>query len=214
MLDRRNRIVLEMLYDVPYFKNRNWFLKNIVGNWEIVPVYTFQTGEPVTAQSAVDSNKNGDSADDRVMLNTAGDPNVGSNVTALKNGAGQTVGYVANNPNAGYIQAPVGTMPNAGRNTLTLNPIDNIDVSLVKRFSVTERFHLEFSARASNILNHPQYVGGYVNDVYPVQNIGQGTALGDLERSTLEPTSTIFGQWSQAFSSNPRFMQLALKLIF
>ena len=214
LLDRRNRIVLQMLYDVPYFKNRNWFLKNIVGNWEVVPVYTFQTGEPVTAQSAVDSNRNGDTADDRVMVNPLGNSSVGSNVTPLVNSAGQMVGYVANNPNAGYLQAPVGTLPNAGRNTLTLNPIDDIDLSLLKRFNVTERVRLEFAAHITNIFNHPQYVGGYVNDVYPVTNIAQGTALGDLERNTLEPTSGIFQQWSQAFSSNPRFMQLSLKLIF
>jgi hypothetical protein len=214
LLDHRNRIVLEMLYDVPYFKNRNWFLKNIVGNWEIAPVYMFQSGEPVTPQSATNSNLTIDSAPDRTIINPAGSANLGTAVTPLTNSAGDVVAFLANNPNARYVEAPKGTLPNAGRNTISLNPIDDIDLTLVKRFNVTERVRLEFSARAFNIFNHPQYVGGYLNDVYPVLNGGAGYASGDIERTTLEPQSSVFEQWSQGFSSNPRQMQLALKLIF
>jgi hypothetical protein len=225
LLDHRNRIVLELLYDAPYFKNRNWFMKNIIGNWEIAPVYMFQTGEPVTAQSAVDSNLNVDSAPDRTIINPAGAANLGTGVTPLTAQVGgcsptsatnpcPIVGFVANNPNARYVQAPEGTLANAGRNTLTLNPINDIDLTLVKRFNITERFRLEFSARAFNILNHPQYTGGFLDDVAPVLNGGEGAATGNIERPSLEPQSTLFQQWSQTFSSNPRQLQLALKLIF
>ena len=93
LLDYRNRIVLQMTYDVPYFKKSNWFLKNLVGNWEIAPVYTYQSGQHVTPQSIVDSNLNGDSAPDRVIINPAGNASVGSSVTALTNSAGQTVAF-------------------------------------------------------------------------------------------------------------------------
>lgn len=214
LLDHRNRIILQVLYDVPYFKNRNWLLKNVVGNWEIAPVYTYQTGELVTAQSTVDSNLNGDSAPDRVIVNSGGDNSIGSGVTALTNSAGATVAYLANNPKAGYIVAPEGTLPNASRNTLSLNPINDIDASAIKRIALTERFKLEFSVRAFNIFNHPQYTGGYLNDVAPTLNGGQGGSSGILQRNTLLPSASVFQQWDQGFSSNPRQMQLALKLIF
>jgi hypothetical protein len=214
LLDHRNRIVLEMLYDVPYFKNRNWFMKNVIGNWEIAPVYMFQSGELVTAQSAVDSNLNGDSAPDRVFINPSGDPHVGSGASALKDTAGDTVAYLATNGGAGYITAPKGTLPTAGRNTLALNPTDDIDLTLLKRFSLTERARVEFSLRAFNLFNHPQYTGGYLDDVYPIQNGAQGGSVGNIERLALEPNSTTFQQWSQGFSSNPRQLQLALKLTF
>ena len=94
-----------------------------------------------------------------------------------------------------------------------LSPIDDIDLSLLKRFNVTERFYLEFSARVFNIFNHPQYVGGYLNDVAPFA-YAAGTASGDLVGTTIEPGNANFEQWSQAFSRNSRQMQLALKLIF
>ncbi len=213
LLDHRDRVVLSMIYDVPYFKNKNWFMRNIVGNWEVAPVYQYQTGQWVTPQSAVDSNLNGDSAPDRVMINANGTGNVGTDVTALMNSSGETVAYLANNPNAKFVNSPKGTLPNSGRSLLTMNPIDNIDLTALKRFSITERFNLEFSVRASNILNHPQYVGGNISDVLPV-NYGAGTIAGDLARTTAEPSSINFALWSQAFSSNPRSLQLALKLVF
>jgi hypothetical protein len=223
LLDYRNRIVLQMIYDVPYFRNRNWFMKNLLGNWEIAPAYTYQSGQHVTPQSGTDSNLNGDSAPDRVMINPSGNLNIGSDATPLTNSAGQTVAYLADNPNAKFVTSPKGTLPNAGRSLLNLNPIDNIDLTLLKRFTVTERVRLEFSARVSNVLNHPQYTGGYLNDVGSFggsAGIGagggyaQGSIGGTLARSAIEPNSSIFGQWSQAFSSNPRSMQLALKLTF
>lgn len=217
LLDHRNRIVLQVLYDLPYFKNRNWFIKNLVGNWEIAPVYMYQTGELVTAQSTVDSNLNGDAAPDRVIINPAGNNSIGTGTTPLTNSANQIVAYLANDPTAGYIVAPKGALANAGRNTLSLNPINNIDLTAVKRIAITERFKLEFSARAFNVLNHAQYTGGYLNDVAPVFPNGaggQGGSNGILQRNTLLPSSSVFEQWSQAFSSNPRQMQLALKLVF
>ena len=213
LLDHRNRVVLQMIYDAPFFKNSNWLLKNVLGNWEIAPVYIYQTGQLATPQSAVDANLNTDSATDRVFINSAGTPGVGSGVTALTNSAGYTVAYLANNPNAMYIAGGEGTLPNGGRSLVHLNPIDDIDLTLMKRINVTERFRLEFSVRAFNIFNHPQYVGGFLNDVAPVA-YAQGTSSGDLARTTIIPGNTNFLDWSQAFSSNPRQMQLALKLIF
>jgi hypothetical protein len=213
LLDHRNRIILTAIYDVPYFKNRNWFMKNLLGNWEVAPVYTYQSGQLVTPQSGVDSNLNTDSAPDRVIINTLGSSSVGSGTVPLANSAGDTVAYLATNPNARFINAPVGTLPNAGRSLMALNPTNDIDLTLMKRFNITEGIRMEFSARAFNIFNHPQYTGGYLNDVFP-QGYAQGTSGGDLARNTLIPGNTSFQQWSQAFSSNPRQMQLSLKLTF
>jgi len=207
-LDHRQRFTFEMIYDVPFFKNSNWFMKNIVGNWEIAPVYTYQTGTLVTVQSGTDSNLNTDSATDRTIINPSGSPYLGSNVTSLKNSNGDVVAYLATNPNAMYIKAGLGTLPNAARDTMHLNPINDIDATAAKRFNVTERFALEFSARVGNVLNHPQYVGGFINDVAPLG------FTGGLQRQVMEPQATIFHQPSQAFSSNPRGMALALKLTF
>ncbi len=208
-LDHRNRITLELMYDVPFFKHSNWFLKNVVGNWSVAPVYTYQSGTYYTVLAGVDSNLNGDSAPDRALVNpNGGSFNVGSGVTALKNSGGATVAYLVDNPSAGYAQAPKGTISTAGRNTNELNPIDDIDVFAAKRINFTERTAMEFSARASNVLNHPQYSGGYINDVRP------NGATGTDQLLFAEPSQPLFGQLSQVWSSNPRTMVLTLKFIF
>ena len=207
-LDHRQRFTYEVLYDLPFFKHSNWLMKNIVGNWEVAPIYTYQTGTLVDIQSGVDANLNADSAGDRTFINPAGQANVGSGVTALTNTAGDTVAYQANNPNARYIQAGEGTLPNGGRNTGHLNPIDDIDMTIAKSFNFTEGKKLQFSARFINLLNHPQYIGGFLSDVAPIGFTSSAV------HNFLEPQSGIFDQASQAFSSNPRQLQLALKFIF
>ena len=61
----------QLTYDLPFFKNSNWFMKNIVGNWQFSPIYTFQSPEYATVQSNADSNLNGDSAPDRAIVNSS-----------------------------------------------------------------------------------------------------------------------------------------------
>ena len=71
-LDRPHRLTLVGVYDLPFFKNSNFLMKNLVGNWEIAPSYTFQSPQYTTVQSTVDSNLNNDSAGDRVFINPNG----------------------------------------------------------------------------------------------------------------------------------------------
>ncbi len=208
-LDHRNRFTFSAVYDVPYFKkSSNWFMKNLVGNWEVAPIYTYQTGTLFTVQSGVDSNLNGDSAPDRTIVNPNGNPNIGTAASPLTNSAGQVVAYLANNPAAGYVQAPKGTIANGGRNTGMLEPIDDIDLFAAKRFSFKEHDGLEVSIRLFNLLNHPQYTGGYLNDVAP------NGATNTAQREVFEPQTSIFMQPSQAFSSNPRGITLGAKFTF
>ena len=244
ILDHRHRFTLALVYDVPFFKNSNRFLRNTVGNWEIAPIYTYQSGQWVTAQSGLDSNLNGDSAGDRTILNPSGVKGTGTGVSPLCrsavpnqatnctfsnifctgdvaiDGAGSgctvgvdvidnVVGYGANNSNAQYVRAGYGARSDVGRNTLQLAPINDWDVTALKRFSITERFRLEFQAQATNIFNHPQYVGGFLNDVRPPNPAFTGS-----QRNMLLPANADFNNASTVFSSNPRTLQLVLKIFF
>lgn len=207
-LDHRHRISIAAYYDLPYFKNGNWLRRNVLGNWLLAPIYTYQTGEPADVQSGVDANLNGDSAGDRTIFNPKGTPGTGSGVTALTNSGGAIVAYLANNPNAQYITAGKGALPNAGRNTLQTRPINNLDLTAGKRFNFTERTRLEFQAQFLNVLNHPQFTPGFTNRV---DSIGY---TGTAATNYLKPSNAIFNQPDQAFASNSRTLQLALKFIF
>ncbi|HWB83675.1 MAG TPA: TonB-dependent receptor [Bryobacteraceae bacterium] len=206
-LDRRQRLTFSWVYDAPWFRqSHSWLAKNVAGNWRFVGTYTAETGELATAASNIDSNLNLDSAGDRTIINPAGQANLGSGVTPLTNSAGETVAYLASNPNARYILAGPGAYPNGGRNTVQMPGINNFDLSLAKRFNITESKSVEFRCDASNAFNHPQYTSGYINSVRLTTQVSQ--------RTFLQPDNTAFQNWSENFPSNDRTLQLALKLYF
>jgi Carboxypeptidase regulatory-like domain/TonB dependent receptor len=216
-LSRAHRFTLAAVYDLPYFKQGNWFMRNIVGNWGFSPVYTYESPQWATVQSATDSNLNGDSAGDRAVFNPRGTPGTGSGVTPLLNTAGDTVGYLANNPNAQYIVAGAGALATSGRNTLATDPTNDFSLATYKDISITERVRFRIGAQFANILNHPQYIPG--------SNPGQGLGVNDVTSFLTGPNSTsylnyltpgnaIFNNPKAVFASNARTIGLVAKFTF
>lgn len=225
-LDHTHRITLESDYDFKAFRGSNWLMRNLVGNWTFVPIYTYESPEYATVLNG--SNALGLPSSDgaylgRPIINPNGVKGTVSAVTAVTNAnlvplcypgvlvcPADTIGYTANNPNAYYIQAGAGTMPDAPRNTLAGRPTNNLDFAAFKRFTVHDHYSLEFGAQAFNVLNHAQYIPGSVDDVSAIGYTG-------LSYQTIlaggKPSSN-FGRSDLAFTNNPRTMQLSGKLIF
>jgi hypothetical protein len=224
-LDHRHRLTISALYDVPFLKsNSNWFMKNLVGNWEIAPVYTYESPEYFTVQSGIDSNLNNDAAIDRTIVNPNGVAHTGSDVVGLDRNGNQIpltgataaqvaqqpniVAYLALNPNARYIRAGYGAYANSGRNTEPTRPINNVDLSLLKRFNFTERLRTEWGAQFLNAFNHPQFIPGSINNTALVNTYNNST-LGFVTVN-----SATFNNPERAFSSNPRVIQIVAKFIW
>ena len=207
-LSRTHRLTIETIYELPFYKHSNWLLKNLVGNWTVAPIYTYQSPEYGTVQSGDDANLNGDAAPDRTVINPNGVKGTGSGVVPVKDSSGATVAYSAKNPNAYYIQAGPGALANGARNTLPLRPTNDVDATASKRINFTERYALEFQAQAFNVLNHPQFLSGSINTINSIGDTSGTT------RSFLLPSNGLFNQPQKVFASNSRVMQLALKLSF
>lgn len=214
-LSRTHRFTLAAVYDLPFFKNGNWLMKNIVGNWGFSPVYTYESPQWADVQSALDANLNGDSAGDRAIFNPSGVPGTGSDVTALTNSAGDVVGYLATNPNAQYIVAGPGALATSGRNTLATRPTNDFSLSTYKEINLTERFKFRLGAQFANILNHPQFIPG--------SNPGQGLGVNDVNSFTtntssylsyLTPGDSNFNNPRSVFASNARSIALVAKFTF
>lgn len=212
-LDRRHRFVTALTYDLPFFrKSENRFARTLLGGFSFAGTYTFESGEKATVRSGIDSNLNGDSAGDRSIRNPNGVRNTGSAVSALKNTAGQIVGYLANNPNAEYIQAGLGAVTSSARNTLQLPNTNNLDFSIFKNFRFGEVRRIQLRADMFNAFNHPQYIPGSPNDVSPRATTGVA-GIAQLSTTNLLPGGT-FNRPDLIFSSNPRVVQLALRFDF
>src|SRR5207249_5016926 len=87
-LDVRHKFALSASYEVPKVKNENVFARIFLNGYQLSSVYLAQTGQPVTLQSGFDSNRNGDTAGDRVILNPFGSGSTGSDVFRVCEGAG------------------------------------------------------------------------------------------------------------------------------
>jgi len=217
-LDHRHRFVSSVIYELPWFKDRTGFTKLLLGGFNIAGTYTYETGERVTIRSGNDANLNGDNAGDRAIFNPSGTEGVGSQVTPLcRIGScfdsaghlvGTVVGYLANNPNARYIQTGSGAQSNIGRNSFLLPAINNVDFSIFKNFRFGESKLFQIRADFFNLFNHPQYVPGSVNSVDPVTTTGLTTL------NQVNPLTPDFLNPSAVLSSNPRVIQLGARFNF
>ena len=192
-LDVRHKVALTFLYDTPRVNSNNRFIRGAMNGWEWTGSYLFQGGQPVTIQSGVDSNGNGDAAGDRAILNPSGAEGVGSLVNKVCRGAtgvtsitanttaacatANTVGYVAVNPNARYIQAGVGTLSNLGRNTFNSPHFNVWNMAILNNHKLTERFGLQLRLEAFNVSNHPNFAFGNLSVIGTNTNaLNQGYA--------------------------------------
>jgi len=213
-LDHRHRFVASAIYDVPLFNSsRNW-VRAIAGGWSLAGTLTFESGEKAAVRSGVDANLNGDNAGDRTIINPNGVPGTCSTTTGIDATGhtaatpGSIVAYVANNPNAQYIQARLGAFSNAGRNTLQLPGINNLDFSIFKNFRIREGMKVQFRVDMYNAFNHAQFVPGSINGV---EATGQTSAAATNLVTVGNP---FFNRPDQVFTSHPRFVQLALRFNF
>jgi Carboxypeptidase regulatory-like domain len=236
VLDHRQRFTLSLVYDSRWYAHSpNWFLKNVVGNYQFTPVYFYEVGQWATGQSQQDSNLNLDNAGDRTIWNAAGVSNRGSDVFAICNsslpvgpnlptcGASGSepyvVGYQAVDPTARYIQTGIGALATSGRNTIASPAINNLDLGVSKGFKFGERMEFRFGVLAINALNHPQYTTGFVSqaDSFSAAAGGQRNVLGPANSTAttvglLNFPNGQFGNFKSAFGSNAR--QLALNAHF
>jgi hypothetical protein len=107
------------------------------------------------------------------------------------------------NPNA-FSVPPVGVQGTEGRNDLRGFGLTQVDLSLARRFAITERVNLQFRTDAFNIFNHPNFTSplGLIgsNPIYLSSESMLNHGLGGL--------NPLFQQ------GGPRSLQLSLKLTF
>jgi hypothetical protein len=222
VLDRPHKFAIGWLIEVPNPRLGNALLNEIVHGWQINGNYLAESGQPITPLSNVDALGTFDAAGVRALENPNGTQIVGSDVNyVLRNPAtglssicnpgtsdcpsGQVVAYLAQNPNARFVVAQPGSMPNAGRNILRAPGLNNWDLSFFKNTYVTESKYVQFRVELFNAFNHPQ----------PALGSGSYLQFTDNALSTTYANvgSPLFFDASQ-FSGGNRIIQLALKFMF
>jgi hypothetical protein len=138
-------------YNLPFgrgrkFLNTSKVLDEAIGGWNFFAEFVAQTGSPFTPYMLV-NNSYALSSNMQWYPNLVGDP------AAIAGGQNINTWF-----NANAFAAPTpGTFGNLGRNTVFGPHLSSLNTSLIKTFSFTERIKLDFSANATNVINHPSF---------------------------------------------------------
>ncbi len=204
--DRRHRVTITSMWDpASLVHSQNSIVRNVLLDLSLGGTFTYQSPGYVSALSGGDTGLNF-VGPDRAIFNENGTAGVGSGVTPLCNSSGQVVAYQADNPSAQYIQGAPGLYANGGRNNIALGQVNNFDLYATKRFSYHDRVMFEVRGEAYNVFNHAQFTATPTAGLF-TPGISAYSAL------TI-PGSNGFGDYRDFMSSNPRLLQVALRISF
>jgi hypothetical protein len=221
--DQRHNFNLGYVYDLPFFKEKG-LANKILGGWEWSGITLIQSGTPFSVYNGGGVGSiPGDNAGVANSLASGGSyPDlVGNPRAGVQNVNLENYGPLLFNPAA--FAAPTGlTFGNAGRNILTNPWRTNFDMSLLKRFAITESKYFEFRGEAFNVFNHTEWawLGGDAGSAADNAN-GSGITgansigcYGGANVSAGDASCSGSGLLRPSSAHNARILQLALKFIF
>jgi hypothetical protein len=182
-------------------------VRNVFANFSIAGTATYASSTRLPLFSGLNTGLDGNPFGTGVFVNPNGAGGTASGSTPLTNSSGAVVAFLATNPNAQFVSGGPGTFSTA-RPTMRLDDTRNIDLAIVKRFTVPDRARIEVRGEAFNLINHPQFIG------LPVSSFGPGLGSSSVMPSFLVPSSPQFNDIRGSLSSNPRTIQLALRVLF
>jgi hypothetical protein len=187
--DRRHVFQAYGVFDIPFGKGRHYLnhvnpvLDRIVGGFELAGLTIWESGRPFTVYSGINTVSNVVQA----TVNCNGcTPDMGSVVQE----SGTNFFFNQDQRSKFSFPAP-GQLGNTGRNFFTGPPLFRLDLTLGKKFAITEKSNLEFRAEMQNVTNTPAF--GFPTATF---------------------TSSTFGRIRDTVVSSARHMQLALKFNF
>ncbi len=196
--DTRHAVVISYTYDLPFLKDQHSLAGKILGGWEINGTAQFQTGTPCGVGTNTDYARVGEygsfgcgSEGQFWVLN--GQPAILGGFAGPQ-GTGNK--YFATTTSGGtplYTPPALGTfnLQSGVRDTIYQPGFQNWNLGLFKKIAITETKGFEFRAEAYNFINHSNWAA-----------------------PNLTPTSTQFGEVTSKATSNPRQLQLSLRLFF
>ncbi|HEY1339444.1 MAG TPA: carboxypeptidase regulatory-like domain-containing protein [Bryobacteraceae bacterium] len=197
--DRTHTFVQSYLYELPFGKGKplaqTGAPKWILGGWQINGILTLMTGRPVTFGTTVSANTPGSSQTPDQIGEI--------NITHAIAGTIGTAAWFDITPFKQPLDAD-GKTPhfgNMGRNDFRGPGLGDLDLSLFRKFEITERIKLEFRAETLNLTNSPAFSN-------------PNATVGDVNFGKVQ--STLAGLISNQGTggTGPRQLQLGLKLTF
>lgn len=180
--DFPNHLAVTTTYDLPFGRGRwigkdvNRAVDEVIGGWQVAGVYLFESGTSLSWGNVI---YNGNWSD---FQQNPHDYQHAFNTTVFDTRTKDASGNPVQPNSFNYRTFPL--------QALRSDPSNNLDASLLKNFSVTEKTHLQLRFEAYNALNHTQF-----------------------SNPNTSPTSKSFGVSTSQINS-PRVLQLGARYVF
>ncbi|MBA3694017.1 MAG: TonB-dependent receptor, partial [Acidobacteria bacterium] len=151
--DRTHVLNVTAVWELPIGRGKTFFgdspgwLNQIVGGWTVNGISTYMSGEPFSVRSGVRTS-NAAHESRAVVL----DPNLKAKLQELPGTPGPVFF-----PNANGFAIPLPGQNGSGRNIFVAAGYYNLDIGIIKQFSITERVKLDFRTEMFNVLNRPNF---------------------------------------------------------
>jgi predicted heme/steroid binding protein len=205
--DARHIVIVNYLYQFPFFRHRSDFSGKMLGGWQISGISQFQTGLPCSVAGGND------------YAGVGLDSNFGCGVNGqfwMVNGVPKIIGtfgptgqwFATTNPDGSpiFVKPTSGTFNEARVRDIIYQPgFQNWNLGLFKSFAITEKTGLQFRAEAYNVWNHPNWCG----------NSGcRGTTNIGLDPTNTKTFGKVLTKGSGSSGQGERNLQLSLRLYF
>jgi hypothetical protein len=209
--DRRHNLAVNFIYELPrvsHWAGNNRAVKFLGDNWQLSGIYVWQNGAPYTPTCSIGSisqstNLAGSATESATRCRLTGDPGSGHSGDP----------YRQLNASAFAVQLPGSLGLESGRNFLVGPGINNLDLSLQKRFPLDEKRSFELRVDAFNAFNHTQFSGVNSNlNFSSITNLTPTNLPFDASGNFLVGQKNGFGTVSGA--RDPRILQMVARFVF
>jgi hypothetical protein len=151
--DRTQVFNVTAVWELPIGKGKSLFgdapgwLNQIIGGWTVNGISTYMTGEPFSIRSGV---RTSNAAHESRAVVT--DPNLRARLQDVPGIVGPVLFA-----NTDGFAIPLPGQNGSGRNIFTAPGYYNLDIGIIKQFSITERIKLDFRTEMFNVLNHANF---------------------------------------------------------
>jgi Carboxypeptidase regulatory-like domain len=176
--DVKHHFIGSFVWNLPGLENSNGLVRTTLGNWELSGIYNIQSGSALTLMAGANQSQTA-LGRDRVDY-------LGGNLYARHSCGIHCVSYLNQ---AAFALPAIGTFGNSSKGMVRTPGSWNVDASILKNFSIHERYSVQLRGDFFNFFNHA--------NLNPPHSNYSGGGFGDI-------TSV----------SNPRIIQLAVKVVF
>ena len=154
--DRRHVFAMSYVYALPFLEKSKSAIRYVLGGWQLSGIVTLQTGQFVSISGgsrASTSPSNGYGTNLDLVGDWRAVPGGQTPNPVFVNGVYQSGGWI----NRAAFAPRTGLIGNVPRNLIEMPGTQNVNLSLMKKIQLSEKFRMQLRGEVFNLFNHPNF---------------------------------------------------------